>query len=509
MRPRLALMFSRWSALLAAAGLVTPSLWSANTGRAVADPLPLALARDALPGGHRVGSAEPADAPIALSAGAGLGLASGVLGSDHQHLRLLGSLAASVTPLPWLSLGLRIDGRRDQHSGLASTDPNAPDSEGSDDSLVGEPRLLVQARTPLSPDWHLGARLTAWFPGADAPSLVPAATTVDLAAQVSYAPPRSPLRVSAALGYRLDRSAESAEGSDALSAADRLSLGVSEFDAALLGVGASYALGRTALLAEWSWDRLLGDGAPSTGAMRVSGGVRVAVNRDWSAELVVEGLLSDLPTAAPGDPLAPYEPRVTATLGLSARFGRGPAPGPASAASDSTEAEAEAERGAVTGTLRSSAGEPLAEVTIALLGPEGSRSETRTDAEGGFRFEDVAPGPVTLAVDADGYQPVRRALTLRPGTPAEVAFQLQEALPSGQLRGFVRSFRGQPIAASLVVEPLGETFTADADGAFEIDLAPGKYRVIVSAPGFRQQRRAIVVEEGGVVILNVDLRRGR
>ena len=38
-------------------------------------------------------------------------------------------------------------------------------------------------------------------------------------------------------------------------------------------------------------------------------------------------------------------------------------------------------------------------------------------------------------------------------------------------------------------------------------VAPGEYTVLLSAPGYERQRRPVRVEQNGVTILNVDLRR--
>ncbi len=148
--------------------------------------------------------------------------------------------------------------------------------------------------------------------------------------------------------------------------------------------------------------------------------------------------------------------------------------------------------------------------------PEGSATpeatpafttEASVDAEGRFRVTGVPSGPVTVTARAAGFEPVTRSLTLAPGSEHELDFDLEPALPPGQLRGFVRSFGGKPVAATLTIEPLGQTITAGENGAFEIDVAPGRYEVVVRAPGYREQRRAVTIEEGGVLILNVDLRR--
>ena len=45
----------------------------------------------------------------------------------------------------------------------------------------------------------------------------------------------------------------------------------------------------------------------------------------------------------------------------------------------------------------------------------------------------------------------------------------------------------------------------DADGNFELDVAPGEYTVEISAPGYRPQQRPALVEHNGVTVIVVEL----
>lgn len=518
-------------------------------GPAAAEP-PLARhAQGALPGVHRVATAEPDPVGLAFYTGAGYGYAASIFGTDDTHHRATGSFAVGVSPLSWLSLGLRMDGRFDQHSARV-VQPDNTTAEVTDDGLVGDPRFLLQARTSLNDSWHLGGRLTLWFPGSEAPSLVLGATTTDALAALTYAPPGSPLRVGLNAGFRLDRSAESAEDAAALSQADRLSLGVSDSSAVLLGAGATFQAGSVQILGEVTWDVLVGDAAPALreSPLRVAAGVRVPVVENLALELVLESNLARLPTAAPGEPLVPYEPRISASAGLHFRFGApargrsggtGGDTGDGPAGSDGRGAPDPSRTGTVHGRVRGAGGVALTSAVVTVTAGSaqpGATSESAgesageaapdapgaapaaapaftteaaVDAEGRFRVAGVPAGPVTVSARADGFEPTTRTITLAPGSEQELDLDLERALPPGQLRGFVRSFGGKPVAATLTIEPLGKTITAGEDGAFEIDVAPGKYEVVIRAPGYREQRRAVTIEEAGVLILNVDLRRAK
>ena len=94
------------------------------------------------------------------------------------------------------------------------------------------------------------------------------------------------------------------------------------------------------------------------------------------------------------------------------------------------------------------------------------------------------------------------------GAAAELTLTLQRRLPSGQIRGLIRSFRGVALSAEIKIEP-GDKTLHTQDGRFEADVAPGAYDVTITAPGYETQRRHVEVEQNGVTLLNADLRSAR
>jgi hypothetical protein len=63
------------------------------------------------------------------------------------------------------------------------------------------------------------------------------------------------------------------------------------------------------------------------------------------------------------------------------------------------------------------------------------------------------------------------------------------------------------LSAQIEVLPLGQKVEADAKGAFVLDVPPGSYTVVVRAEGHETQERPAEVEQNGVTILVIDLRR--
>ncbi|MEM9490732.1 MAG: carboxypeptidase-like regulatory domain-containing protein, partial [Myxococcota bacterium] len=361
----------------------------------------------------------------------------------------------------------------------------------------------------------------SWLPGQDAPSLVPAATSVDFLAALERPLFGSALRVALNTGFRVDNSAEAAEDTFALSRPDRLSLGVSESDAVLLGAGLSWRIGAVEVVGEVTWDLLVGDRAPprQQSPLRVAAGVRIPLGSAMVAQLIFESNLAEHPSADALTPLSPFEPRLSVSAGLHYSLGRwrsAPEPAAAPPPTPATPTPAAPTPAVVAGTVVDDGDVPVADAEVTLarsgIGAGGEPTEprtTRSDASGRFRFGDVPPGALDIAVTRDGYVAAERTLTVAEAEQREITVTLTAELPPGQLRGTIRSFRGQGVRARLVIEPGGLTVDSSDDGTFSLDIPPGSYQVTVSADGYAAQTRPVEVEEGGVTVLNIDLRRGR
>ncbi|MDH5673651.1 MAG: carboxypeptidase-like regulatory domain-containing protein [Myxococcales bacterium] len=132
---------------------------------------------------------------------------------------------------------------------------------------------------------------------------------------------------------------------------------------------------------------------------------------------------------------------------------------------------------------------------------------TQTDAEGRFAFADLQPGQTKLIVTAPEMRAHEQPLELTAGSSQELAITLERDLPEGHIRGQVRDFRSQGVRAKVQIDPGGLTLETDADGNFEVDVAPGRYTVRVQASGYRVQKRPAVVENQGVTVLIIELKR--
>jgi hypothetical protein len=455
-----------------------------------------------LPGIVRVGVPAAGPRRFAAAASAGYGFTEAQSETDGAHHRLGGSLAAAVSPIPALDVALRFDGRYDLHP---------DDGRGAHGAGVGDPRLLVRAGTAVG-DFLIGGELGGWFPGKDAPSITPSAITADLNALGAWVPRGGRLVLGASAGFRFDNSRNAAPDPARLRLGDRLALGVSSSNAALLGVGISAPVAaRTDVLGELSADFLVGSSAPavSKSPMRITAGARHRLTDAIAVEILAEVSPSGRPSLAVTDPFVPVEPRFSITAGLRYRLPFDvPAappvePRPAPETPRPAPAPVKETTSELVIQLHGEGGAPVNDALVDVRVGDKTIRLAR-DQDGVYRAKDLAPGTVHVTITADGFTPVERDVTMG-GKPGDVTVELAPAPPSGQVRGLVRTFNGHGIAASVRVEPLGIETKTDAEGNFTLDVPPGDYEIVIRADRFKQQRRKIHVDQNGVTVLNAEL----
>ncbi len=436
---------------------------------------------------------------MAAAVDLGLGVTESLSDADSLHQRLGLGAAGSVDATKWLSLGLLVSGRYDRHG---------RDEQGRDDGFLFQPELSARAAWLLG-SLGVGAEVAGWLPGG--PDVGTSFSAVSADGRLFVSSHGSGLTWAGFAGYRLDRSAEASRDAEQLRFGDRVALGTSEHDAALLGLGLGYAAGRSFLFGEATSRLLLGASSLADSPTFLSLGVRHPLSESGLAlELSLSGLLSSRPSTDVGAELLPIEPRVSLNIGL--RYRRveerpRPAVTPATVAPPVVQQLPLAPPpSSVELALLDDQGQPLLHAKVTLL--QGQR-ETPLDerSPGHYGSDNVEPGPARLRVQADGFQPVERDVTVTAGKAVQVEVRAQQALPAGQVRGLVRSQRGKAVVAKVRIEPAGVETKTDADGFFQIDVPPGQYDVVIEAPGYQPQRRAVKVEKQGVVMVNADLRQ--
>ncbi len=269
----------------------------------------------ALPGAVRVPlRAASQREGFAFTATAGYGYTESILGEGDVNQRVGASLGASFRPNPWLAVALRVDGRYDWHSHL---------STGDTSGWVGEPTILARFEPPMEGDVRVGAEAGLAFPGRKVPSIEPNATSPELSLYATFAPSAASFAVGARAGFRLDRGDRALADPDRLTRPQRLSIGVSDTNALLLGLaGAARVAKHWEALAEWTWDlRVPANGTTALESpMRIDAGARVipdVARSHIQIQLLVEVSPSARPTIGSGEPLVIVEPRVGLFVGLT------------------------------------------------------------------------------------------------------------------------------------------------------------------------------------------------
>jgi hypothetical protein len=509
-----------------------------------------AIAYGAMPGGLHAPTAEvlPKGA-VQVSSLMGFGQRSGLLGPDHKFSRGIADLAVAFGATDFLSLGLSLDGRYDRHSGSVgdasiNTMMTTPVVAG-EDGYVGDPHLIVRLGKGTG-SVLIGGQLGIWVPGKDAPSVAGSAISVDARGIVSL--PAGPGLLSFSGGFRLDNSVKSVDNPMDLSPSDRVSLGVSDYHALFGAAQLRIPAGTKAWVGlEGSLDAFIGGpGDPedpetvkhaelARSKLIFRGGVTGGfhINDQFSAigfvELAKVPGINDSQVDANNIPLVPYEPTFTAGVGLQARFG-----GPKAVAPTFTEREC-AKRNPpdcadikvpivteVRGTVVDSAGKPVVGAKVSLGLKLSQVNPVFTDDKGTYVFTGVPIGHTLankptieetageITVEVDKMKPAKSTVAqLAEGSNTVPPITLEPVLPPGQLRGVVRSLPGGKAVGGATITVAGgdqKTTTGD-DGTFTIDLAPGQYKIKVTAKGLRDQELDVTIDPNGVAIKNIDLQR--
>lgn len=468
---------------------------------------------DALPGIFRVGVAGVTAPRIAAAAGLQYGYTEPQNDETSGHQRIGASVAAGVAPWSFADAAVRLDYRHDIHGS---------DLLGGDSGSVVDVTPILRGGGVVSNNLHLGGELRARFTGALLASGIPT-PDMELSALAAYT--GLPTWAFAFQGgYRLGQRGDVEEAAANLRPGDRVALGISQFDAVLLGLGLSKKISKTEILGEVTWDILVGSGAPSAtdSPFRLTAGVR----QHLSKRLLLQGSFEVLPLGrAPSlsdSPLVPIEPRFTLQAGLILRFGKKDAPPPSTKEKEKVqEPQPPPQRqpvvkivpGSLEVTVTDASGHPISDAKVTLEVPaNGTRpSETITVPllrENIYILDEALPGKAKLKIEAELLRAHEQDVTIEAGNAAQIAIQMKtQASIGSQLRGLVRAYSGEGVRASIKVSPGGQTAICSEKGEFEINLPPGKYEVIISADGYNEQRRKLSVGKEGVTVLNADLQR--
>lgn len=446
----------------------------------------------ALPGLHRAPLMALSKPRLSAAFTTGYGL---TLVDDGSHHRLLAVPAVGLVAAPWLEFALLADTRYDIHP-------------GGDTGFISDPKAVAKVGAEVARNVQLGGQLGVWFPGTEKPGDTFQAASPELSLFGAWT--GKPLVFSAYAGYRLDQSKNAGRNAPRLSQGDRLALGLSEFNELLAGAGGAYVVGPWVVLGEVSVDVPMGSGAPglTESPLRASGGIRYRASAQLEFEGMFDTSLSTPPPVGPTRPLVPVEPRIAGLFGIRYRFVSDPpyvapvTPTPEEPIAKPKPAPKVVVKTSITVVLRGRDGQLLTDAKVQLITPAGELP-VEPDEQGEFLLKDIEVGSVTLNATVAGYVPISKTLVLA-RDPLKLELNLEPTL-TGQVRGLVRSFGGAAVKARISIQPGNLEMSSDADGTFELDVAPGTYEVTINAAGFLVQKKKVVVEKDGVVVMNADL----
>ncbi len=157
--------------------------------------------------------------------------------------------------------------------------------------------------------------------------------------------------------------------------------------------------------------------------------------------------------------------------------------------------------------------EPLENAWVSVV--ELNDLDAMTGADGRAQL-DAAPGPLTLAVAHDGYDPFSAGATIFEGQMRELTVALQPQLTDATVRGKIFGDDGRPLRASVELVGLNGAGAASGgtpveapifEGSYSIALPHGSFNVVAHAPGYRAEPVRVEVLPGEVASRDLRLHR--
>lgn len=444
------------------------------------------------------------------------GFSSGdFLAKGEDHSRMINSYAINWAVFRYVEAALALHVTSDQ-STVGSAEPELM-------VAVGDPELSFKGGAELGGGVSVGGLFDLRFPAGSGffePSA--GATSFLIAALASWSPKSLPLGVHLNLGFFYDGSENLFDKPGDLSAAQVYAAQLSSFHRVVTRLGVEYNSRYVGPFLELSLEPFMGDGAPGFGDSPgiLSLGARVWPTKSKSFQLLaaadigLTGVSTGEARSLPADKYAFVLPRWNILVGLAYRFdayAREPTVGGGGENVEPPPPVVEKPKtGVVEGdVVDAQTNKPIWNAAVSVAGEESS-SLAVDPKDGTFKTYRLPVGPHTVVARADGYAPAEAQVQVTEDGTARATLRLspKTTVVPGTLRGTIKALVGKsPKSSTILIPELDRTVEVDEGGVFSIQLKPGEYKVVVSAPGFRSQTKRIRVMEGSTVILNVELHK--
>jgi len=135
-------------------------------------------------------------------------------------------------------------------------------------------------------------------------------------------------------------------------------------------------------------------------------------------------------------------------------------------------------------------------------------SEVKTEEDGLYVIDGVAPDSYKVIVAAPGYSASSKLVTVEEGKTVEVNIQITPLASTGSIAGIVKDVNdGSGIAdATVTTDPQTTTAITEPDGSYRIvDVLPGVYKVVVTASGYNPNSVEVNIYAGVKTVKDIVL----
>ncbi|KEQ18172.1 carboxypeptidase regulatory-like domain-containing protein [Endozoicomonas numazuensis] len=153
---------------------------------------------------------------------------------------------------------------------------------------------------------------------------------------------------------------------------------------------------------------------------------------------------------------------------------------------------------------------PLSGVVVTVKGQEDKQS--KTGDQGYFVIKNIDPGNHEIAYSVAGYQTVQQTAEVAKGQIVNLGLVRLQTVPDiAVIEGTILNAKSDKAISgaslSLADESGDNTFTiiSDSSGRYQAELKPGKYKIKVTAAGYREVSANAVMEAGKRVIFSPSL----